>query len=75
MHDDGKDAYLEIRAVENNLVLKQMWDEKEFTFVPESELDFYCREGDSPIKFTKDKNGNATQVLCFNRDLWSGVRE
>lgn len=75
MHDDGKEAYLEIRVVENNLVLKQMWDEKEFMFVPESELDFYCREANFPIKFTKDKNGNATQVLCFNRDLWSRVRE
>jgi hypothetical protein len=52
-----------------------MWHEKEFRFEPESELDFYCREARFPLKFTKDKSGAATQVLCFGKDLWSGEKE
>jgi hypothetical protein len=54
---------------------KQMRNGKEFSFEPESELDFYCREAMFPIKFTKDKNGVATQVLYFSRDLWSREKE
>jgi hypothetical protein len=28
-----------------------------------------------PLKFKKDKDGNATQVLAFKRDLWTKVKE
>lgn len=72
--EKGEDAFIQIRATDKGLVLKQMWDGKEFPFVAQSDLDFYCKEAQFPLKFTKDKSGTATQVLAFNRDLWNKVK-
>jgi hypothetical protein len=33
------------------------------------------KEGRFLLKFTKDNNGIATQVLCFNRDVWKKVND
>jgi uncharacterized protein YjhX (UPF0386 family) len=75
-NNDEKDSYIEIRVVENNLVLKQMWDEKEFMFVPLSPLEFSGKDDPGfPLKFIKGNNGAVTQVLAFNRDLWNRVKE
>jgi len=73
--EQGKDAFIQIRATDTGLILKQMWDGKEFPFMAVSDLDFYCGAALFPLKFTKDKNGTATQVLAFNRDLWNKVKE
>jgi len=61
--------------METHLVLKQLWDGKEINFVPESELDFFCKDQSFPLKFIKDKNGSIIQMLAFNRDLWEKVKE
>ena len=71
----GEDAFIQIRATDKGLILKQMWDGKEFPFVALSDVDFLCKEAQFPLKFTKDKSGNAIQVLAFNRDLWNKVKE
>ncbi len=68
-------GFIEIRVVENNLVLKQMWDGQEFTFVPQSPIEFNAKVGRFPLKFTKDNNGIATEVLGFNRDLWIRMKD
>lgn len=73
--EQGQDAFIQIRATDTGIILKQMWDGKEIPFVAQSDLDFYCKEAQFPLKFTKDKNGTATQVLAFNRDLWNKVKE
>jgi len=73
--EKGEDAFIQIRATEKGIILKQMWDGKEFPFVAQSDLDFYCKEARFPLKFTRDKSGNAIQVLAFNRDLWNKVKE
>jgi hypothetical protein len=73
--EKGEDAFIQISASEKGLVLKQMWDGKEIQFIAESDLDFYCKEARFPLKFTKDKSGNAIQVLAFNKDLWNKVKE
>jgi hypothetical protein len=67
----GKDSYIRISAVEKGIVLKQLWDNREFRFVPESPLSFYCKEQGFPLKFTINDAGQATQVLAFNKDLWT----
>lgn len=73
---DDKDSYIQIRVVENNLALKQMWDEKEFMFVPQSPLEFSVKDDPGfTLKFIKGSNGTVTQVLAFNRDLWDRVKE
>ena len=74
-NDHGEEMFLQIRATEKGLILKQGWDGQETPFVAISEVDFYCKERQFPLKFTKDKDGNATQVLAFKRDLWKKVKE
>jgi hypothetical protein len=62
---------LKFSVRENSLVLKQMWDGNEILFVPESELSFFTRAIPSfSLDFSKDKDGNITQVLAFKRDIW-----
>lgn len=63
--------FLQFSVRENNLVLKQLWDGTEILFVPESELVFFTRSMPLfSLDFSKDKNGNITQVLAFKRDVW-----
>ena len=63
--------FLQFSERENKLVLKQMWDGHEIMFVPESELAFFSREiKQFTLDFSKDNNGNITQVLAFKHDVW-----
>ena len=50
-----------------------MWDDKEISFDRKSELDFENEEQSFPLKFSNDQNGNITQVLAFNQDVWIKV--
>jgi hypothetical protein len=74
-NDRGEEMFLQIRATDKGLILRQGWDGQEIPFVAISEVDFYCKERQFPLKFTRDKNGNATQVLAFRRDLWKKAKE
>jgi hypothetical protein len=73
--DRGDEAFILITATDKGLILKQGWDNRESPFVATSDVDFYCKERTFPLKFTKDKDGNATQVLAFRRDLWKKVKD
>src|SRR5260221_2150229 len=64
-----KSAYIKLTEVNNVLVLKQLWDGNEFSLKQKSELEF-ATATDAPFKFTKDKDGNVTQVLAFGHDIW-----
>ncbi|HMI60995.1 MAG TPA: hypothetical protein VK518_08805 [Puia sp.] len=69
------DSYIHNTAAENGLVLQQMWDNQEISFEPRTAIEFANDALNFPLKFTKDKNGNATQVLAFKRDLWKKAKE
>ena len=73
--DSGDQVFLQIRATDKGVILRQGWDNQEFPFVATSDVDFYCKERSFPLQFTKDKDGNATQVLAFKRDLWKKTKE
>ncbi|MDB5016846.1 MAG: Signal transducer regulating beta-lactamase production, contains metallopeptidase domain [Mucilaginibacter sp.] len=64
-----KTAYLKLTEVNNVLVVKQLWDGREFSLKQKSELEF-ATANDAPFKFTKNKDGNVTQVLAFDHDIW-----
>jgi len=68
-------TYLQITSKGNNLILHQLWDDKEITFDRKSELEFLNEEQSFPLKFSSDQNGNITQVLAFDRDLWNKVKD
>jgi len=63
--------FIQFSVRENNLVLKQMWDGTEIFFVPESDLTFFSKaQPNFSLDFSKDKDGNITQVVEFKRDVW-----
>jgi hypothetical protein len=70
---NNKMTFLQIMLKDNNLVLKQLWDNREITFKQTGDIEFYNDESSFPLKFTKDNTGKITQVLAFDRDLWNRV--
>ncbi len=73
MRGDEDDS-LQITAKGNGLILKQLWDGREIVFVPESALEFFCKDRSFPLKFSKGQDGAVTQVLAFNKDVWLKVK-
>src|SRR5690348_10868646 len=59
--EPGKDAYIQITAKQDHLVLKESWTGNEIPFSKVSELEFLNKEKSFPLKFTKDKSGVMTQ--------------
>jgi hypothetical protein len=72
---DDHEAFLQFTVKGNALEVKELWSEKIYTIVPESELVFFAKNGYYPVEFTKDKDGNVTQALIFRRDVWVKVKE
>jgi hypothetical protein len=71
-----KDRFIQFTVKENKLVLKQLWDGNEISFVPETSLDFFSKEVPLfSLTFTKDNAGSITQMLAFKRDLWVKVNK
>jgi hypothetical protein len=70
---DG-DEFLQITATNDHLILKQLWDQREISFSPVSEVDFFNDAQTFPLKFTKGSDGLATEVLAFNKDLWMKMK-
>ncbi|HTH55365.1 MAG TPA: S41 family peptidase [Cyclobacteriaceae bacterium] len=66
--------HLQITSKGDKLILKQDWDGAEVVFEAKSDVDFFCSELSFPLKFTKNAQGNCTQVLAFGRDVWVRVK-
>jgi hypothetical protein len=55
---EGKaDLFLQLTATENGLLLKQLWDNQEISFIPLTDLLFLNKERGFPLKFSKDTAG------------------
>ena len=73
--EPGTDAFIQITAYADHLILTEQWSGDKVRFSPQSEVDFYSKERAFPLKFTRDKSGVVTHVLAFNRDLWTKVQQ
>lgn len=73
--DDGKMMYLQIESITDGLLLRQGWDGREIKFSPKSSTEFLGRNGTFSLAFTKDDNGNVTQMLALHRDLWKKMQD
>jgi CubicO group peptidase (beta-lactamase class C family) len=73
--EGNKDLHLQFTSENDKLILKQLWDGREVTFEAESEVEFFCRDSVFPLKFTKNAQGECTQVLAFGQDVWKKVKE
>jgi hypothetical protein len=75
MADGGQEVFLEFTVKGNSLEVKELWSDNLFTIVPESELVFFGKDRYYPVQFSKDKDGNITQALIFNKDTWVKVKD
>ena len=73
--EGDKSRKLKFTSEDDKLILKQLWDGREVTFEAESEVEFFCRDFDFPLKFTKNPQGESTQVLAFGKDVWIKIKE
>jgi uncharacterized protein YjhX (UPF0386 family) len=73
--NDGNDAFLQFTIKGNSIEVKELWSKKLFTIVPESDLVFFGKGAYYPVQFSKDKDGNVTQALIYNKDIWVKVKE
>lgn len=73
--DDGKMMYLQIEPIADGLKLREGWTGREVMFRPTTPTDFFAQQWRFPLQFTKDDNGNVTQVLAFHRDLWKKMQD
>jgi len=73
--EGDKNLHLQFTSENDKLILKQDWDGKEITFEAESEVEFFCRDFPFPLKFTKNAQGESTQVLAFGKDVWIKVKD
>lgn len=73
--EERSEAFLQITATADGLLLKQLWDGQEIKFAALSDVMFLNKDIGFPLKFTKDEKGNVIKVLAFNRDLWDKVKQ
>ena len=72
---EGDDAFLQFTVKGNSIEVKELWSEKVYTIVPESELLFFAKDGYFPVQFSRDKDGNISQALIFNKDTWVKLKD
>jgi hypothetical protein len=73
--ENKKGTYLQITATADGLLLKQLWDGREVSFIAIGEQSFLNKQMGFPLVFTKDASGNVVKVLAFGRDSWDKVKE
>jgi hypothetical protein len=62
-------------ARESGLVMRESGKKIDMGLLPENELEFFSKHEPIVLKFTKDGNGNVTQLLVGGRDPWTKVQE
>ncbi len=67
--------FFEITAREGGLVMRETGKGIDMKLVPENELEFFSKSQPLSLRFTKDGNGNVTQMLVSGRDVWTKVPE
>jgi hypothetical protein len=66
-----KTSFIQIIDSGNGLVLKQLWDYRQFDFKATGPLTFSTKENPSfTLQFTNDNDGGIARVLAFGKDVW-----
>jgi len=66
---------LTIKTEKEGIVLTQLWDNVAVHLVPSSATEFFSKENGMPLVFTLDQNGVATEVLAYEKDHWTKIKE
>lgn len=66
-------AFIEIRQKDQDLIAKQVWDNREYVLVRKDDLRFESKDEEYQLEFTKDASGNVVAVKILNRVILTKV--
>jgi hypothetical protein len=72
---DNKKMNLEITALNDQLLFKQLWDGRELKFVPSAEQEFFSKGLIFPLRFDRNSEGIVTQLTALETDVWEKVKK
>ena len=72
--EKGVDSFLDVVAEDNLLMVKESWSAFPMKFSPIDSSEFYCFQKDFPMTFKTDKDGEVSELVAFNTDVWKKVR-
>lgn len=70
---DDPDNQVEIRAADNSVIVKQLWDGKEITLAPWTENYFYNDAQSYGLEIVRDKNGDLQGVRVLDTNFFERV--
>lgn len=70
---DDPDNQVEIRAADNSVIVKQLWDGKEIIVVPWTENYFYNDAQSYGLEIVRDKNGDVQGVRVLDTSIFERV--
>ncbi|WP_247233395.1 serine hydrolase [Telluribacter sp. SYSU D00476] len=71
---DNPKLTLEVAAGEGHLLVKELWNGRKFSLLPESELAFFVKGEGGSFKFATSADGTTTGLLAFGEDQWVKVK-
>jgi len=72
---EDPDDLIRIAARDSSLVVRQLWDGKETTVNPLTNVYFYNEARKFSLDFRRDRTGLVTAVLVLNKDLFEKVKD
>jgi hypothetical protein len=72
---DDPDNEIRIIATDSNLVVRQLWDKKEFVRQPLTATYFSTQDRSFPLVIVKDQDGKVSQVVLLTGNVFNKVTE
>lgn len=72
--ENGVDSFLDVKAEEDYLVVKESWATYPMKFNAIKTSEFYCFQKDFPITFQRNQDGEVSELVAFNTDVWKKVQ-
>ncbi len=70
----NKDAYMQVIAKDDYLLVKLLWAGEEYKIFPTSDLNFFAEVQGIPVRFVRGDDGKIAKLLAFDReDEWDKV--
>ncbi len=71
---DDEDNILQLIAKNNQLIVKQLWDKKEITLTPQTDIYFYNPEQLFSLVFVKDKDGEYSSIKILGISVFTKMK-
>ena len=72
---DDPDNEIRITATDSNLVVRQLWDRKDYVLQPLTVIYFNNQDRSFPLVIVKDENGKIVQVVLLTGNVFNRVVE